>query len=168
MPITNQNTVTYDVEIFANNVMLDTLQKIQADVSDVFRIFTTDRLNRWEFSICNNVRNDDISTPVNFVRYNVKYNYNGQLQLYGGWVSKNFEQDILLDVDLYLTSKDQFILKLEADIQLAVIFLHRASAIDANDIDLVIDQTHCYPDVAITALFNNNNDLVDAIMELTI
>lgn len=40
--------------------------------------------------------------------------------------------------------------------------------IDAKDIALVIDQAHCTRAQAVTALRNNNNDLVNAIMELTI
>eukprot|EP00388_Colpodella_angusta_P032338 GDKK01026234.1.p2 GENE.GDKK01026234.1~~GDKK01026234.1.p2 ORF type:complete len:186 (+),score=75.72 GDKK01026234.1:29-586(+) len=40
--------------------------------------------------------------------------------------------------------------------------------IDAKDISLVVDQAHCTRAQAVTALRNNNNDLVNAIMELTI
>jgi nascent polypeptide-associated complex subunit alpha len=42
------------------------------------------------------------------------------------------------------------------------------SGIDAKDIALVIDQAHCTRAQAVAALRNNNNDLVNAIMELTI
>ena len=42
------------------------------------------------------------------------------------------------------------------------------SGIDANDIKLVMDQAHCTKAKAVEALRNNNNDLVNAIMELTI
>mmetsp|Transcript_29168 Transcript_29168/g.49051 ORF Transcript_29168/g.49051 Transcript_29168/m.49051 type:complete len:191 (+) Transcript_29168:54-626(+) len=42
------------------------------------------------------------------------------------------------------------------------------SGIDPKDIALVIDQAHCTRAAAVTALRNNNNDLVNAIMELTI
>lgn len=42
------------------------------------------------------------------------------------------------------------------------------TGIDAKDIALVIDQAHCTRAQAVTALRNNNNDLVNAIMELTI
>ncbi len=42
------------------------------------------------------------------------------------------------------------------------------SGIDAKDIALVVDQAHCTRAQAVTALRNNNNDLVNAIMELTI
>lgn len=37
-----------------------------------------------------------------------------------------------------------------------------------NDINLVIDQSHCSREEAISALINNDGDLVNAIMELTI
>ena len=40
--------------------------------------------------------------------------------------------------------------------------------VDPKDIALVIDQAHCSRAQAVTALRNNNNDLVNAIMELTI
>lgn len=40
--------------------------------------------------------------------------------------------------------------------------------VDAKDVDLVMDQAHCTRAQAIQALKNNNNDLVNAIMELTI
>ncbi len=40
--------------------------------------------------------------------------------------------------------------------------------VDLKDVDLVMDQAHCTKAQAITALKNNNNDLVNAIMELTI
>lgn len=36
-----------------------------------------------------------------------------------------------------------------------------------NDIALVIAQTDCTREVVITALINQNNDIVDAIMQLT-
>jgi nascent polypeptide-associated complex subunit alpha len=42
------------------------------------------------------------------------------------------------------------------------------SGIDPKDIDLVVDQAHCSRAQAVAALKNNNNDLVNAIMELTI
>jgi nascent polypeptide-associated complex subunit alpha len=42
------------------------------------------------------------------------------------------------------------------------------SGIDPKDIALVVDQAHCTRSQAVTALRNNNNDLVNAIMELTI
>ena len=42
------------------------------------------------------------------------------------------------------------------------------TGIDAKDIALVVDQAHCTRAQAVTALRNNNNDLVNAIMELTI
>jgi nascent polypeptide-associated complex subunit alpha len=42
------------------------------------------------------------------------------------------------------------------------------TGIDAKDIALVMDQAHCTRAQAVTALRNNNNDLVNAIMELTI
>mmetsp|Transcript_97049 Transcript_97049/g.274264 ORF Transcript_97049/g.274264 Transcript_97049/m.274264 type:complete len:198 (+) Transcript_97049:25-618(+) len=42
------------------------------------------------------------------------------------------------------------------------------SGVDANDIKLVMDQAHCTKAKAVEALRNNNNDLVNAIMELTI
>jgi nascent polypeptide-associated complex subunit alpha len=42
------------------------------------------------------------------------------------------------------------------------------TGIDPKDIALVIDQAHCTRAQAVTALRNNNNDLVNAIMELTI
>lgn len=40
--------------------------------------------------------------------------------------------------------------------------------VDMKDVELVMDQAHCTKAAAITALKNNNNDLVNAIMELTI
>ncbi len=40
--------------------------------------------------------------------------------------------------------------------------------VDLKDVDLVMDQAHCTKAQAIAALKNNNNDLVNAIMELTI
>ena len=40
--------------------------------------------------------------------------------------------------------------------------------VDSKDISLVIDQAHCSRAAAVQALRNNNNDLVNAIMELTI
>lgn len=40
--------------------------------------------------------------------------------------------------------------------------------VDMKDVDLVMDQAHCTKAQAIAALKNNNNDLVNAIMELTI
>jgi nascent polypeptide-associated complex subunit alpha len=40
--------------------------------------------------------------------------------------------------------------------------------VDMKDVDLVMDQAHCTKAAAIAALKNNNNDLVNAIMELTI
>jgi nascent polypeptide-associated complex subunit alpha len=42
------------------------------------------------------------------------------------------------------------------------------TGIDPKDIALVIDQAHCTRSQAVQALRNNNNDLVNAIMELTI
>ena len=42
------------------------------------------------------------------------------------------------------------------------------SGIDPKDIGLVMDQAHCTKAKAVAALRNNNNDLVNAIMELTI
>lgn len=42
------------------------------------------------------------------------------------------------------------------------------TGIDAKDVALVMDQAHCTRAAAVTALRNNNNDLVNAIMELTI
>lgn len=42
------------------------------------------------------------------------------------------------------------------------------SGVDPKDIALVVDQAHCTRAQAIAALRNNNNDLVNAIMELTI
>lgn len=42
------------------------------------------------------------------------------------------------------------------------------SGIDPKDIDLVVDQAHCTRAQAVAALKNNSNDLVSAIMELTI
>lgn len=42
------------------------------------------------------------------------------------------------------------------------------TGIDPKDISLVIDQAHCTRAAAVAALRNNNNDLVNAIMELTI
>lgn len=39
--------------------------------------------------------------------------------------------------------------------------------IGEDDINLVIDQAHCSREEAIQALLNNNHDLVNAIMELT-
>lgn len=42
------------------------------------------------------------------------------------------------------------------------------TGIDAKDIALVVDQAHCTRSQAVKALRNNNNDLVNAIMELTI
>ena len=42
------------------------------------------------------------------------------------------------------------------------------TGIDPKDIALVIDQAHCTRAQAVAALRNNNNDLVNAIMELTI
>lgn len=42
------------------------------------------------------------------------------------------------------------------------------TGIDAKDIALVVDQAHCSRAQAVAALRNNNNDLVNAIMELTI
>jgi nascent polypeptide-associated complex subunit alpha len=42
------------------------------------------------------------------------------------------------------------------------------TGVDPKDIALVIDQAHCTRAQAVTALRNNNNDLVNAIMELTI
>ena len=41
------------------------------------------------------------------------------------------------------------------------------SGVDPKDIALVVDQAHCTRAQAIAALRNNNNDLVNAIMELT-
>jgi nascent polypeptide-associated complex subunit alpha len=42
------------------------------------------------------------------------------------------------------------------------------TGVDAKDIALVIDQAHCTRAQAVKALKNNNNDLVNAIMELTV
>ena len=42
------------------------------------------------------------------------------------------------------------------------------SGIDPKDIGLVMEQAHCSKAKAVAALRNNNNDLVNAIMELTI
>lgn len=42
------------------------------------------------------------------------------------------------------------------------------SGIDPKDITLVMDQAHCTRSQAVKALRNNSNDLVNAIMELTI
>lgn len=42
------------------------------------------------------------------------------------------------------------------------------TGIDPKDITLVMDQAHCTRSQAIKALRNNSNDLVNAIMELTI
>jgi nascent polypeptide-associated complex subunit alpha len=42
------------------------------------------------------------------------------------------------------------------------------SGVDANDIKLVVDQAHCTRARAVAALRNNGNDIVNAIMELTI
>lgn len=42
------------------------------------------------------------------------------------------------------------------------------TGVDPKDIALVIDQAHCTRAQAVAALRNNNNDLVNAIMELTI
>ena len=42
------------------------------------------------------------------------------------------------------------------------------SGIDPKDITLVMEQAHCTRSQAVTALRNNANDLVNAIMELTI
>lgn len=42
------------------------------------------------------------------------------------------------------------------------------TGIDPKDIALVMDQAHCTRSQAVAALRNNNNDLVNAIMELTI
>lgn len=42
------------------------------------------------------------------------------------------------------------------------------TGVDPKDIALVMDQAHCSRAQAVTALRNNNNDLVNAIMELTI
>jgi nascent polypeptide-associated complex subunit alpha len=42
------------------------------------------------------------------------------------------------------------------------------SGIDPKDITLVVDQAHCSRAQAVAALRNNNNDLVNAIMELTV
>lgn len=42
------------------------------------------------------------------------------------------------------------------------------TGIDPKDIGLVMDQAHCSRAKAVAALKNNNNDLVNAIMELTI
>mmetsp|Transcript_15698 Transcript_15698/g.11418 ORF Transcript_15698/g.11418 Transcript_15698/m.11418 type:complete len:190 (+) Transcript_15698:39-608(+) len=42
------------------------------------------------------------------------------------------------------------------------------TGVDAKDIQLVMDQAHCSRSQAVKALKNNNNDLVNAIMELTI
>eukprot|EP01039_Chlorochromonas_danica_P003758 gene3756-4107_t len=42
------------------------------------------------------------------------------------------------------------------------------TGVDPKDIALVVDQAHCTRAQAVKALRNNNNDLVNAIMELTI
>ncbi|RYG67793.1 hypothetical protein EON64_06660 [archaeon] len=42
------------------------------------------------------------------------------------------------------------------------------TGLDPKDIALVVDQAHCTRAQAVAALRNNNNDLVNAIMELTI
>lgn len=42
------------------------------------------------------------------------------------------------------------------------------TGVDPKDIQLVMDQAHCSRGQAVKALKNNNNDLVNAIMELTI
>lgn len=42
------------------------------------------------------------------------------------------------------------------------------TGVDPKDIQLVMDQAHCSRSQAVKALRNNNNDLVNAIMELTI
>lgn len=42
------------------------------------------------------------------------------------------------------------------------------TGVDPKDIQLVMDQAHCSRGQAVKALRNNNNDLVNAIMELTI
>jgi nascent polypeptide-associated complex subunit alpha len=42
------------------------------------------------------------------------------------------------------------------------------TGVDPKDIQLVMDQSHCSRSQAVKALKNNNNDLVNAIMELTI
>lgn len=42
------------------------------------------------------------------------------------------------------------------------------TGVDSKDIDLVMEQAHCTRAKAVEALRNNNNDLVNAIMELTI
>ncbi len=42
------------------------------------------------------------------------------------------------------------------------------TGVDPKDIQLVMDQAHCSRAKAVTALRNNNFDLVNAIMELTI
>eukprot|EP01038_Epipyxis_sp_PR26KG_P011570 gene11570-15493_t len=42
------------------------------------------------------------------------------------------------------------------------------TGIDPKDIALVVEQAHCTRAQAVTALRNNNNDLVNAIMDLTI
>lgn len=42
------------------------------------------------------------------------------------------------------------------------------TGIDPKDIALVVDQAHCTRGQAVVALRNNNNDIVNAIMELTI
>ena len=42
------------------------------------------------------------------------------------------------------------------------------SGVDPKDVQLVVDQAHCTRAEAVNALRNNNNDLVNAIMELTI
>ncbi len=42
------------------------------------------------------------------------------------------------------------------------------TGLDPKDIALVMDQAHCTRDQAVAALRNNDNDLVNAIMELTI
>lgn len=42
------------------------------------------------------------------------------------------------------------------------------TGVDPKDIALVVDQAHCTRAQAVTALKNNNNDIVNAIMELTI
>jgi nascent polypeptide-associated complex subunit alpha len=42
------------------------------------------------------------------------------------------------------------------------------TGVDSKDIQLVMDQAKCSKSQAVRALKNNNNDLVNAIMELTI
>jgi nascent polypeptide-associated complex subunit alpha len=42
------------------------------------------------------------------------------------------------------------------------------TGVDTKDIQLVMDQAKCAKSQAVRALRNNNNDLVNAIMELTI